>query len=258
MAVDISQAIAILKIILFDLLLSGDNAVVIGLAAHRLPPAQRRQAMIWGCGLAIVMRIGLTLVVSSLLDVTGIRFVGAVLLAWIACKLMQEEVDAASDHPHSAPNSLFKAVQRIALADFIMSLDNVLAIASAAQSKTQIVMGLVLSIAMLLFLSAIITEIMNRYRWIAYAGAALLAWTAAEMMSHDLHVLFRQGYVAGWSEFPEWGDWALRVALVALCLTVNWWYPAPSEEGEGGDEEIEPPAGPEPGPEASADPAAGA
>ncbi|AMV37459.1 TerC family protein [Planctomyces sp. SH-PL62] len=239
---DFSQVIAILKIILFDLLLSGDNAVVIGMAAHRLPPAQRRQAMIWGCGLAIFMRIGLTLVVSTLLVIPGIRFIGAIFLVWIAAKLMQEEVDAASDHPHMAPASLFKAIQRIALADFIMSLDNVLAIASAAQSSAQIVMGLVLSIMMLLFLSAVITEIMNRYRWIVYAGAALLAWTAADMMAHDLHDFFHKGYVAGWPEFPAWGLWALRFTLVALCLTVNIWLPD-SDDEDGGEwaDAVEPP-----------------
>ncbi|WP_165248263.1 TerC family protein [Paludisphaera soli] len=242
MAVDLPQAIAILKIIFFDLLLSGDNAVVIGMAAHRLPPAQRRQAMIWGCGLAIVMRIGLTLVVSQLLAIPGLRFVGAVLLVWIACKLLQEEGEASSEHSQHAPNSLFKAVQRIALADFIMSLDNVLAIAISAQSSAQIVMGLVLSIVILLFLSAIITELMNKFPIIAYAGAALLAWAAAEMMEHDLAALFHNGYVAGWSEFPAWGLWALRIGLVTLCLTVNWWYPEPAVEDPGGDEDIEPPA----------------
>ena len=151
--------ISIGKIILFDLVLSGDNAVVIGLAAHRLPPVQRKQAMFWGCGLAIVMRIILTLIVSLLLAMPGLRFIGALLLAWIACKLMLEEVRAAGD-PNIAPTSLFKAIQRIAMADFIMSLDNVLAIASASDSDwKRILFGLVVSISMLLALSAVITEI---------------------------------------------------------------------------------------------------
>lgn len=224
MAVDLANVVAILKIILFDLVLSGDNAVVIGLAAHRLPPQQRKRAMVWGCGLAIVMRIGLTLIVSLLLVFPCLRFTGGILLAWIACKLMLEEVQAADD-PTAAPSSLFKAIQRIAMADFIMSLDNVLAIASAAQSWNQIIVGLILSIMMLLFLSAVITEIMSRYRWIAYAGAALLAWTAADMMAHDLHEFFHAGYVPGWPEFPWWGDWALRAFLVLMCLTINWWLP---------------------------------
>lgn len=228
MPVDLAPVIAILKIILYDLALSGDNAAVIGLAAHRLPAKQRRQAMIWGCGLAIFMRIAFTLVVYQLLDVPGLRFVGAILLVMIACKLMQEEVHAASN-PDAAPASLFKAIQRIAAADFIMSLDNVLAIASAARDWQQIVIGLVLSIIMLLFLSALITEIMRRWRFIAYAAVALLAAAAGEMMSHDLHDFFRYMQAHGWPNwpaFPGWAKWALEAFLVAVCLTVNWWWPA--------------------------------
>jgi YjbE family integral membrane protein len=217
--------VSIGKIILFDLVLSGDNAVVIGLAAHRLPPVQRKQAMFWGCGLAIVMRIVLTLLVSLLLAMPGLRFIGALLLAWIACKLMLEEVQAAGD-PNIAPTSLFKAIQRIAMADFIMSLDNVLAIASASDSDwKRILFGLVVSISMLLALSAVITEIMSRYRWIAYAGAALLALTAADMMIHDLETLFASGRVSAYHEFPNWGKWALRAVVVGICMTVNWWFP---------------------------------
>ncbi|APW62505.1 TerC family protein [Paludisphaera borealis] len=217
--------IPILKIILFDLVLSGDNAVVIGLAAHRLPPAQRKKAMFWGCGLAIVMRIGLTFVVFYLLMIPGLRFFGAVLLAWIACKLMQEEGQAAAD-PHAAPTSMLKAIQRIAMADLIMSLDNVLAIASASDSNPWLIfLGLILSISMLLALSAVITEMMSRYRWIAYAGAAVLAWAAADMMAEDLETFFAAGYVSGFPAFPHWGKWALRVFLVTLCLTINWWLP---------------------------------
>ena len=162
--------VSIFKIILFDLVLSGDNAVVIGLAAHLLPPRQRRQAMIWGCGMAIVMRVLLTLVVAELLLFPGLRFVGAVLLVWIACKLIQEEAESA-DVTKPAPTTLPKAIMRIAMADFIMSLDNIVAIAGASDSDpVRIILGLLLSISMLLLLSAVIMEIMSRYRWIAYVG----------------------------------------------------------------------------------------
>ncbi|WP_165068085.1 YjbE family putative metal transport protein [Paludisphaera rhizosphaerae] len=235
MAFDFAAVIAILKIILYDLALSGDNAAVIGLAAHRLPAKQRRQAMIWGCGLAIIMRIAFTLVVYKLLDVPGLRFVGAILLVVIACKLMQEEVHAASN-PDAAPASLFKAVQRIAAADFIMSLDNVLAIASAARTWSEIIIGLILSIIMLLFLSALITEVMRRWRFIAYLAVALLAAAAGEMMAHDVHDFFhylQSHYSPGWPEFPRWAKWALEAGLVVLCLTVNWWWPAAPHVPEG-------------------------
>lgn len=227
MTFDIASIVALTKIILYDLALSGDNAAVIGLAAHRLPAKQRRQAMIWGCGLAIGMRIAFTVVIYELLGIPGLRFVGAVLLVWIACKLMMEEVQSSVD-PDAAPTSLFKAIQRIAMADFIMSLDNVLAIASAARTWNEIVLGLVISIVMLLFLSAVITELMHRYRWIAYAAVALLAAAAGHMMAHDLHALFsyiQAQYNPSWPDFPRWADWALQAVLVAFCLSVNKWLP---------------------------------
>jgi YjbE family integral membrane protein len=223
----VDYLVSVIKIILFDLVLSGDNAVVIGLAAHMLPPEQRRKAMFWGCGMAIAMRIAMTLVVAQLLLFPGLKFVGAVLLAWIACKLIQEEAES-KDRSVAAPGSLFRAVWRIAMADFIMSLDNVVAIAGASQSDpVRIVAGLILSITMLLLLSAVITEIMSRYRWIAYVGAAILAWTAGEMMAEDLRHI---GQEAWWGlgkpfVFPEWAAWALRVGVTILCVTVNRWLP---------------------------------
>jgi YjbE family integral membrane protein len=219
--------VSILKIILFDLVLSGDNAVVIGLAAHLLPPGQRRKAMFWGCAMAIGMRIALTLVVAELLLFPGLRFLGAVLLAWIACKLIQEEA-SVRESTVPVPGSLFKAVVRIAMADFIMSLDNVVAIAGASQSDpVRIIAGLILSITMLLLLSAVIMEIMSRYRWIAYLGAAILAWTAADMMVEDLHQIGQARWGKDGMEvvFPYWAAWGIRIGVTILCITVNWWLP---------------------------------
>jgi YjbE family integral membrane protein len=217
---------SIFKIILSDLVLSGDNAVVIGLAAHLLPPRQRRQAMIWGCTMAIVMRVALTLIVAQLILVPGLQFVGALLLVWIACKLIQEEAESR-DESAPPPTTLFKAITRIAMADFIMSLDNVVAIAAVSESDPyRIILGLVLSISMLVLLSAIIMEIMSRYRWIAYAGAAVLAWTAAEMMVHDIDTLYQSGWAAGGQgEFPRWAAYSIRIGTTILCLTTNWWWP---------------------------------
>src|SRR5271165_5214606 len=226
---------SILKIILFDLVLSGDNAVVIGLAAHLLPSRQRRQAMLWGCGMAIVMRVALTLVVAHLLLFPGLRFAGAVLLAWIACKLIQEH-DDSTDSTKPPPTSLLKAITRIAMADLIMSLDNVVAIAGASQSDpVRIILGLFLSISMLLLLSAVIMEMMSRDRWIAYAGAAVLAWTAGEMMVHDLEAL----YAVRWGlnvvvAFPGWGSWFIRIGTVLLCMTTKWWWPGSPDRKSAG------------------------
>jgi len=217
---------SILKIILLNLVLSGDNAVVIGLAAHRLPSRQRRKAMIWGCGMACLMRVALTLVVAHLLLFPGLRFVGGLLLAWIACKLVQEE-DQSTSGTSPLPGSLWKAITRIAMADFIMSLDNVVAIAGVSDSDpVRIILGLLLSISMILLLSALIMEIMARYRWIAYLGAAVLAWTAAEMMLHDLEFFYgtRHPPQPGVS-FPRWGEWSIRLGLLSLCMTTKWWWP---------------------------------
>jgi YjbE family integral membrane protein len=216
---------SICKLILIDLVLSGDNAVVIGLAAHLLPHRQRRQALIWGCGMAIAMRIALTLVVAQLLLFPGLRFVGGLLLVWIACKLVKDEADSR-DTSKPPPTTLLRAITRIAMADFIMSLDNIVAIAGASQSDpVRVIIGLALSITMLLLLSAVIMEIMSRYRWIAYLGAAVLAWTAADLMIHDLdqmvgsapHGVLDVG-------FPVWAAWTLRIGVTLVCLTTNRWW----------------------------------
>jgi predicted tellurium resistance membrane protein TerC len=154
--------------------------------------------------------------------------VGAVLLAWIACKLIQEEAESA-DHTKPAPVTLPKAIIRIAMADFIMSLDNIVAIAGASNSDpVRIVLGLLLSISILLFMSALIMEIMNRYRWIAWAGAAVLALTAANMMVEDVDIWYQTSWKPDLgSHLPSWSAWAIRIIVMAICLTTHWWWPKP-------------------------------
>src|SRR5271165_7073592 len=225
---------SILQIVLVNAVLSGDNAMVIALAAHRLPAKQRRQAMLWGSGLAIVMRLLLTFVVSVLLLLPGLRFVGAVLLAYIACKLIQEEAEPAGPG-HEAPTSMKSAIVRIALADLIMSLDNVVAIAGVSQSDpVKLAVGLVLSISMILALSTAIVAIMNRYRWIVYAGAAVLALTAASMMVQDLEVFCSTRMGQGVDvAYPRWAAWTVRISILVLCLTTKWWWP------DGGAKQVE-------------------
>jgi YjbE family integral membrane protein len=230
---------SILKIILCNLVLSGDNALVIGLAAHRLPSPQRRKAMIWGCGMACLMRVALTLVVARLLLFPGLKFVGAVLLAWIACKLVLEE-DQSTSCTKPPPCSLWKAITRIAMADFIMSLDNVVAIAGVSDSDpVRIILGLLLSISMILLLSALIMEIMVRYRWIAYLGAAVLAWTAAEMMLHDLEFFYKaRNPPQPELRLPRWEEWSIRLGLLWLCMTTKWWWPGPRENAAARSERL--------------------
>src|SRR5208337_2841586 len=164
---------SIIQIMLVNVVLSGDNAMVIALAASSLPPEKRQRAMLWGTGLAIGMRMVLTFAVAYVLLIPGLRFLGAVLLAYIACKLIQEQADQAGD-ASQAPTSTGTAITRIALADLVMSLDNVIAIAGVAQADPlRLFLGLALSIAMILALSTAIVAIMSRFRWIAYLGTGV-------------------------------------------------------------------------------------
>lgn len=229
------SATAILQIVLINIVLSGDNAVVIAMAAHHLPADQRRKAMVWGCMFAIGLRLVLTLVVGYILMIPGVRFGGALLLAWIACKLLQ---DATGDEHQatSSGGSLRTAIGRIVLADLVMSLDNVIAIAGVSNSNPwQMVMGLVLSIVTILVFSSTIIQILDRFRWIVYAGTAVLAATAAQMMMHDLNSL--AGRVMGSlheSSLPSWSFWMAQMLFVAGCLTsANWWPQTAQSEQNG-------------------------
>ncbi|MBV8556249.1 MAG: TerC family protein [Planctomycetaceae bacterium] len=216
---------SIAQIVLINVVLSGDNALVIALAARQLPPDQRRKAMIWGSATAIALRLVLTLIVSYVLLVPGLRFAGAILLAWIACKLIQEE-NPATGHEGTASSTLRTAVLRIALADLIMSLDNVVAIAGVGQADpVALTIGLVLSIAMILICSNAILTLMNRFRWLAFVGAAVLALTAAGMMEHDLEFAKMLGHARDPDRWPFWADWTFRGTVMSGCLTSSRWWP---------------------------------
>ena len=180
--------LSILQIILIDVVLSGDNAVVIAMAAHKLPEHQRKRAIIWGGGIAIVMRIVFTMIMSFLLMIPTLRLFGGLLLVWIACKLLrnEEEEGVSAD---SADRSTIAAIKMIFLADFAMSLDNMLAVAGASHGNWKLLLGgLVISIAIIMTCSNLIAQLMNRYHWIVTLGAAILAFTAGEMMMNDREV----------------------------------------------------------------------
>lgn len=232
---------SIFQIILVNVVLSGDNAMVIALAAGSLPSHARRQAMLWGTGLAIAMRLVLTFAVSYVLLVPGLRLVGAALLAYIACKLIQEQTEQAEDANRS-PCSIETAIARIAVADLIMSLDNVIAIAGVAQADSvRLFIGLALSIAMILALSSAIVAVMSRYRWIVYLGTGVLALAAANMMAHDFEVAKQSGItLIEYAGTDLQVAWSLRLVLLAVCLTSNYWWPRgrpaqPSISRAGGD-----------------------
>jgi YjbE family integral membrane protein len=178
---------ALLQIMLVNVVLSGDNAVVIALAARNLPAHLRKQAIVWGSGGAIVLRVLLTIVAVQLLKIPYLQALGGLLLVWIAVELLVagDETDAA----HHAQSSLAGAVKTILVADVVMSLDNTLAIAGVAKGDwTLLIVGLGLSIPLIVVGSTVIMKIMDRFPVVVYAGAALIAWTAGEMFDSDAAV----------------------------------------------------------------------
>jgi len=172
---------ALLAIIVIDLVLAGDNAIVIALAARNLPPSLRTKAIAWGTIGAIAVRTAMTLVVVWLLKVPGLLFVGGALLVWIAYKLLTD--DGGDSHNVEAAQSFAGAMKTIVVADALMGLDNVLAVAGAAHgSFLLVVLGLLISIPIVIWGSQLILKWVERFPVIVYLGAGVLAWTAAKMM----------------------------------------------------------------------------
>lgn len=177
--------VSLLQIIWIDLLLSGDNAVVIALACRSLPPSQRKWGILLGAGAAVGLRILFALAVTVLLGVPFLKVVGGLLLFWIAIKLVTENDGEA--HEVAASDSLFKAVRTIAIADAVMSLDNVVAIAAAARGHWELfVFGLLLTIPLIIFGSQLLLTLLTRFPILIWAGAALLGWIAGEMLVGDV------------------------------------------------------------------------
>ena len=176
-----SYGLSVLKVIGVDIVLAGDNAVVIALACRTLPPRQRRVGILLGTAAAVVMRIAFTLAVGSLLGVPLLALVGGLILFWIAVKLLLAE-EAGEDSVRSG-ETLWDAVKTVAIADAVMSLDNVLAIAGAARGDwTLIVVGLLISIPLVVGGSTIIMAMLGRFPILVWGGAALLGWIAAVLI----------------------------------------------------------------------------
>jgi YjbE family integral membrane protein len=176
--------IGLLKIIGVNIVLSGDNAVVIALAARSLPAKQQKQAVIWGSGAAIVMRIVLTIFAVALLTLPWLKIAGGLLLFWIGVKLLIPEDD---DAHIQASDQLLAAIRTILIADLVMSLDNVLAVAAAANnSYVLLILGLAISIPLVIFGATLLLKLMERFPAIIVIGAALIGWVAGEMLVSDL------------------------------------------------------------------------
>ena len=175
--------IPLLKIVWINIVLSGDNAVVIALAARSLPPKQQKLAVAWGSGAAVAMRIVLTIFAVALLQLPYLKLIGAVLLLWIGVQLLLPEEGEENIDGHE---NLFAAIKTILIADLVMSLDNVIAVAAAAgDSLTLLILGLGISIPLVIFGSTLLMKVMERFPIIITAGGALLGFVAGEMAVSD-------------------------------------------------------------------------
>ena len=204
---DTTLMLQALEIIWVNILLSGDNAVVIALACRSLHEGQRQKAVLLGAGAAVVLRIIFTLMTTALMGLPWVKLIGGLVLLWIAIKLLVPEDE---DPEIAAHNSLWKAVQTVAIADVVMSLDNVIAIAAVAKGNWNlIIFGLLVSIPLVVFGSQLILKIMDRYPLVVWAGAALLGYVAAEIMIEDSVVA---GLFAG--KYAHWIAEALGVFIV--------------------------------------------
>ena len=189
-----TEQIAILtQIILIDLVLAGDNAIIIGMVASKFPVEQRKKVIFWGIGGAVILRIILTLLTAYLLQITGLRLIGGLLLLYIVYKLYVDVIKGSeTDENIEVDNSSFlKAIWTVLLADFTMSLDNVLGVAGAAgEHYGLLVFGLVLSIILMATAATLISSWIKKYKWIAWLGLLAILIVAVELIYTDIKIIF--------------------------------------------------------------------
>ena len=178
--------IALVQIVAIDIVLGGDNAIIIALACRNLPKKQKRLGILWGTAGAITLRVILVFFASALMTMPGLRLIGGVLLLWIGIKLLTDHTDDDLEGKIAEKGSLIGAIQTIIIADFVMSLDNTLAIAAASKgSMFLVVFGLVVSVPIIIGGSAIILKMMERYPFIITFGAGLLGWLGGDLIAND-------------------------------------------------------------------------
>ena len=216
--------LGLLKIIWINIILSGDNAVVIALAARSLPPEQQRKAILFGSGAAVVLRIVLTVVAAKLLALSYLQIIGGVLLLWIGAQLLAEEEEGEGESKEYG--NLFAAVRTILIADLVMSLDNVIAVAAAAKGdEVLLIIGLAISIPLVIFGSTLMIKLMERFPIIILLGAALIGWVGGETIAHDTAL----------REFAQDNGWFHYACSVAGAAIVIAW--GKMIEGKGGDKD---------------------
>jgi len=187
----IDQIIIFFEIVLIDLVLAGDNAIIIGMVASQFDANIRKKIIFWGIGFAIILRIALTLVTSYLLQINGLKTIGGLLLIYVAYKLYKDVIKDNEDTKEKKIKtenvSLFKAIMTIIIADFSMSLDNVLGVAGAAKQKyVLLVFGLILSIFLMATLANVIAKWIKKYKWIGWLGLLAILVVAIELIYSDL------------------------------------------------------------------------
>ena len=187
------QIIIFSQIVFIDLILAGDNAIIIGMVASKFPPDQRKKIIFWGIGGAVVLRIILTLLTAYLLQITGLRLIGGILLLYIVYKLYVDVIkNTANDNKDiKVDNSnLLKAIWTVLLADFTMSLDNVLGVAGAAGHHYHLlIFGLVLSIILMAVAATLISKWIKEHKWIAWVGLLAILMVALELIYTDIKIL---------------------------------------------------------------------
>ncbi len=207
--------IGLVKIIWINIILSGDNAVVIALAARSLPPELQRRAIFYGSAAAVVLRIALTVVAAKLLALSFLQIVGGLLLLWIGVQLLSDDDEGESESREHT--GMAAAIRTILIADLVMSLDNVIAVAAAAKgSMTLLILGLAISIPLVIFGSTLMIKLMERYPVIVTVGAALIGWVGGETIASD--VALKDAVAAA-----PWVHYAAAAAGAALVVGLGKW-----------------------------------
>ncbi|TAH42346.1 MAG: TerC family protein [Betaproteobacteria bacterium] len=218
---DSAFLLAVAQIIMIDILLGGDNAVVIALACRRLPESQRRKGIFWGVAGAIAVRIVLIFFALQLLALPFLKLVGALLLLWIGVKLLLPEDDGGHDGL-AASDNLFGAVKTVIVADVVMSLDNVIAVAGAAKGDMGLVIfGILISIPIIVWGSKFVLKLMDRFPVVITLGGALLGWIAGEMAVSDVFV---SGLFA--EPLPSWAKYACGTVGALAVIVIGKWLAA--------------------------------
>ncbi|MDP1761175.1 MAG: TerC family protein [Deltaproteobacteria bacterium] len=207
--------LGILNIVIIDLILAGDNAVVIAMAVRSLPRKQRRWGIMLGAGAAVVLRVALTFFVAQLLEISFVKLAGGVLIAWIAVKLF---IEGAPEQEDREARTLWQAMWLIVIADITMSTDNVLAVAGASHGNLSLlIFGLALSIPFVVFTSNLLAMLMDRYPIIIYLGAAVLGRVAGEM-------IFTDPVIVRWLQLPTWFNYTMEaVGAVGVIVVGKLW-----------------------------------